>query len=214
MRTRIKFCGCTSVSDAQLAVACGVDAVGVIFAPASPRRASWETAREIARAVPAFVSLVAVFVEPSADDVAQTRNAGYVAQFSGNETADQCEAWGTPRYIKVEHVPAGQSASAERSAFAAKAERYRHATWMFDTTIDGKFGGTGRTFDWSSARERAGERAIIISGGLTPENVADCIRAVRPYGVDVRSGIETNGVKDRNKMRAFVRAVRDTDEQA
>lgn len=212
MRTRIKFCGCTSVEDAQQAVACGVDAIGVIFAAASPRRVPLQRALEIANAVPAFVSLVGVFVEPSATNVAAAREAGYTPQFSGHETAAFCEASGAGRYLKVRHVQAdGPTAPA---AFTAAARAYAHATWMFDTTVDGKLGGTGRTFDWSALRELADRRPIVIGGGLTPGNVGACVRIARPYGVDVRSGIETDGVKDLAKMRAFVRAVKEADEQA
>ena len=92
------------------------------------------------------------------------------------------------------------------------ARPFAHVTWMFDTAgDDGRSGGTGRTFAWELARRLAGDRRFVVSGGLTPENVGACVRAVRPYAVDVRSGVESNGMKDPGKVRAFVRAVRDAD---
>lgn len=214
MRTRIKFCGCTSVADAQAAVELGVDAVGVIFAAESPRQVSLQTAREIARAIPAYVSLVGVFVEPTIAEVEAALDAGYTPQFSGNERALYYEHTLAGPYIKVYHVASDASAAPDAAAFAQAAGDYRHATWMFDTLAAGKPGGTGRTFDWGIARELAGDRPIIIGGGLTADTVGSCIRRARPFAVDVRSGIESDGVKDRHKMRAFVRAVKEADAQA
>jgi phosphoribosylanthranilate isomerase len=210
VHTRIKFCGCTNARDADAAVAAGADALGVIFAPASPRCVSAQTGREIARSFAALVTLVGVFVEPSAGQVGEALAAGYTPQFSGNEPAAACESVAVGPYIKVFHVPPSgvEPADVERSA-----QPYAHATWMLDTAVAGKHGGSGRTFDWNVARAFAGKRRLIISGGLTADNVGACIRQVRPYAVDVRSGIETDGVKDPAKMRAFVRAVKEADAQ-
>jgi len=209
VRTRVKFCGCTSVSDAERAVDAGADAVGVIFAPESPRCVDLDTGYAIAAALPAFVTRVAVFVEPGAAQVHDLRAAGYLPQFSGNELWQTCEAFAAGPYVKVFHV--GAQSAQYPDAFEAWARGYSNATWMFETAVPGKSGGTGQTFEWEAARRLAGNRRIVISGGLTPENVGDCIRRVRPYAVDVRSGIETDGVKDRTKMDAFMRAVRDAD---
>ncbi len=211
MRTRIKFCGCTNVSDAQAAIACGVDAIGVIFALASPRRVSAETARAIASIVPAFVSLIGVFVEPTAAQVAAARAQGYIPQFSGRESAELCES-AAAGYIKVFHL-APQSSALDLSEFDAATRAFARATPMLDTAVGGTFGGTGQTFHWEVARPIAAVRPLIVGGGLTPDNVGDCVRKVRPFGVDVRSGIETAGVKDPEKMRAFVRAVKEADAQ-
>ena len=185
----------------------------MIFAPASPRCVSAQAGREISRAVPALVALVGVFVEPTVAQVDAALAAGYVPQFSGNESAQACESVTAGPYIKVFHVPP-DSAGLDPAEFERSANPYAHATWMLDTVVEGKHGGTGRTFDWNLARALAAARRIIISGGLTPENVGACIRRLRPYGVDVRSGIETDGVKDPVKMRAFVRAVKEADAQA
>jgi len=211
LRTRIKFCGCTSADDALLALRCGADAIGVIFAEESPRLVSMEVARHIATHVPAFTTLVGVFVDAPAGLIDEARLAGYLPQFSGHEPATETEAFADGPYVKTYRVPPEGAADAQ--AFARFAAPYIHATWMFETHVPGRAGGTGIAFPWERARELAGDRPIVVSGGLTPENVGDCVRRVRPYAVDVRSGIETGGVKDPEKMRAFVHAVMEADAQ-
>lgn len=194
----------------MLAIEAGADAVGVILAERSPRRASIEQLHGIAQAIPALVSLVAVFVDPPSSLVDEALKVGAIPQFHGNEPADACEAFAAGPYLKAYHVEPGGEVSPEE--FERFARPYAHATWLFDTAhTDGLSGGTGKTFPWTAARALAGERRIVISGGLTPQNVGECVRAVRPYAVDVRSGVETNGVKDVAKVRAFVRAVREAD---
>jgi phosphoribosylanthranilate isomerase len=200
------------VADAYAAVDAGVDAIGVIFAQSSPRRVTMDAARAISGAMPPYVQLVAVFVNPNAELVAEAVQSGYAAQFSGSEPAATTEAFAAGPYLKVYHLKPDEVPA--RATFEAFARDYLHATWMFEPKVIGMDGGTGTTFRWDIARELAGDRRFVISGGLTPENVADCVRAVRPYGVDVRSGIESNGTKDVEKMRAFVRAVKDADAQA
>jgi phosphoribosylanthranilate isomerase len=130
-------------------------------------------------------------------------------QFSGHETAATCERFAAGRrYVKAFHVRAEDA----RPVIAREAlDAYPNALWMFDSSVAGSFGGTGRAFDWSLVAALARERPLVMSGGLTPANVGACIRAVRPYAVDVRSGIETDGRKDADKMRDFVRAVREAD---
>jgi phosphoribosylanthranilate isomerase len=211
MRTKIKFCGCTSAEDALLALRCGADAIGVIFAEESPRRVSMDVARDIATHVPAFTTLVGVFVDAPAGLIDEARLSGYLPQFSGHEPATETEAFAEGPYLKTYRV--AQEGTAEPQAFARFAAPFVHATWMFETHVPGRAGGTGITFPWERARDLAGDRPIVISGGLTPQNVGDCVRRVRPYAVDVRSGIETGGVKDPEKMRAFVRAVMEADAQ-
>ena len=207
MRTRVKICGCTSVGDVALAVEAGADAVGVILAERSERRVSIERFRDIAQSVPALTTLVAVFVDPPASLVDEALHAGAVPQFHGDEPAEACEAFAAGPYLKAFHVDARRAYDAQE--FERLARPYEHATWMFDTAgDDGRSGGTGRTFAWQFARRLAGDRRLVMSGGLTPENVGACVREVRPYAVDVRSGVETNGMKDPEKVRAFVRAVR------
>jgi len=207
LSTRVKICGCTGVADVKLAVDAGADAVGVILAESSERRVSLERLHEIAQVVPALISLVAVFVDPPSPLVDEALKVGAIPQFHGYESAESCEAFAAGPYLKAFHVGGSHIDTAEE--FTRFARRYEHATWLFDSARDGAAGGgTGRAFDWTIARQLAGDRRFVVSGGLTPANVADCVRAVRPYAVDVRSGVETNGVKDPAKIRAFVNAVR------
>jgi phosphoribosylanthranilate isomerase len=207
VRTRVKICGCTSAADVALAVDAGADAVGVILAERSERRVSLERFRDIAQSVPALTTLVAVFVDPPESLVDEALKAGAVPQFHGNEPADACEAFAAGPYLKAFHVELQREYHPDE--FARFARPFDHATWMFDTAgSDGRSGGRGQQFPWGIARQLAGGRRFVVSGGLTPENVGDCVREVRPYAVDVRSGVETNGMKDPEKLRAFVRAVR------
>jgi phosphoribosylanthranilate isomerase len=202
-----------SPADVALAVDAGADAVGVILAERSERAVSLERFREIAESVPALVTLVAVFVDPPSSLVDEALKAGAIPQFHGDEPADACEAFAAGPYLKAYHVRPG--APPARAAFDAFARPFEHATWLFDTAgATGVSGGTGRTFAWENARELAGQRRFVVSGGLTPDNVGDCVRTVRPYAVDVRSGVETNGAKDPAKVRAFVRAVRAAEAEA
>ena len=209
----MKICGCTSAADVALAVEAGADAVGVILAERSERRVSIERFRDIAQSVPALTTLVAVFVDPPESLVDEALKAGAVPQFHGDEPAEACEAFAAGPYIKAFHIE--QRRAYDPDDFAERARPFEHATWMFDTAGDGgRSGGTGRTFAWELARKLAGDRRFVVSGGLTPENVGACVRAVRPYAVDVRSGVETNGMKDPQKVRAFVRAVRDAETES
>ena len=210
MRTRVKICGCTSVDDAMLAVEAGADAVGVILSERSLRRAGLETLHAVAAALPALVTLVAVFTDPTGGLVDEALKVGAIPQFHGDEPAEACEAFAPGPYLKAYHV----RPDADPAAFERFARPYEHATWLFDTAApDGRSGGTGRTFPWELAPLLAPGRRFVVSGGLTPDNVGACVRAVRPYAVDVRSGVETDGVKDPHKIREFLRAVREADAQ-
>ncbi len=201
------------MADVELAVDAGADAVGVILAEQSERRVTPERLHHIAHAVPALVALVAVFVDPPASIVDEALKAGATPQFHGYEDAEACEAFAEGPYLKAFHV--GRSRVQSPEEFARFARPYEHATWLFDTaSASGLSGGTGRTFDWEIPRRFAPDRRFVISGGLTPANVGDCVRAVRPYAVDVRSGVETRGVKNPAKVRAFVAAVRAADADA
>ena len=212
-RTRIKFCGIVSLDDLDEAVAAGADAVGFIRA-ASPRQVDRATLERLAAAVPPFVDALAVFADSDEADVAHARALGLTLQFSGRESAADCERASEGRtYVKAFHV-AVDGAPAAGVPDEPTQDAYARALWMFDSTVRGKLGGTGVAFAWERVVAVARERRTIVSGGLTPENVAACVRTVRPYAVDVRSGVETGGRKDTGKMRAFVRAVREADEQA
>ncbi len=131
-----------------------------------------------------------------------------LVQLSGDELPGFATSIGGP-VIKAVHVGDETPGEMERIC-----ERYAPSLVLFDTRVAGRYGGTGLTFDWTNIAELARWRPVMVAGGLTPENVALCVRRVRPFGVDVRSGIETDGRKDVEKMRAFVRAVRETDAAA
>jgi phosphoribosylanthranilate isomerase len=167
-------------------------------------------ARAIVRSVPPFVAVVGVMVNPSPAEVEEILALGCVPQFSGDESPEFCAAVAGGRYVKALHFVHGESYTAERAA--AMAERYPDADLLFDSRSGELYGGTGTSFDWPLVASIARRRRVIVSGGLNPGNVAAAVASVRPFGVDVRTGVERNGAKDVAMMRAFVRAVRETDE--
>ncbi len=210
MRTRIKFCGMTSLADVALAVDAGADAVGVIVAASSPRRADPELLLVLATAVPPYVSRIAVVTSPSEREAATLRALGFTLQFSGEELPAECARLAAGHaYVKAFHL---RDDTAYDAADFEELAAYENALWMFDSRVGEKLGGTGIPFVWDLVAPVARRRPVVVSGGLRPENVGACVRAVRPYAVDARSGIETEGRKDPAKMRAFVRAVREADE--
>ncbi|HKU67791.1 MAG TPA: phosphoribosylanthranilate isomerase [Candidatus Baltobacteraceae bacterium] len=208
MRTRIKFCGCTDMQEVMMAIETGADAIGMIFAP-STRRITESAAKHIAERLPPFITPVGVFVDPTRDDIARAREIfpDLVIQLHGDESPSFVSSL-DGKIIKTIHVPpdAGDSNAVERAG-----NEHPRAILLFDTAVNGASGGTGVTFPWRTIAPIARERQVVVGGGLTPENVSACVRTVRPYGVDVRSGIETGGRKDAAKMRAFVQAVKETD---
>ncbi len=208
MRTRVKFCGCTDLHDVMLAVQTGADAVGMIFAP-STRRITQSAAKHIASEIPAFITPVGVFVEPSRDDISRARDIfpDLVVQLHGEEPPEFVSSI-DGRIIKTVHVSPQES---DEAGLERKCNAHPRAIVLFDTAVDGARGGTGTAFPWRLVGSLARRRQIIVGGGLNPENVAACIRAVRPFGVDVRSGVETSARKDAQKMRAFVQAVKEVD---
>ena len=180
----------------------------MIFAP-SPRRIAESAARDIAKQLPPFITPVGVFVNPSYDDIARARAIfpDLVIQLSGTESPSFVSSL-EGKVIKAVHVlPEGES----EEALTNRAEQHPRAIVLFDTKIAGMAGGTGETFAWRTIAPIARRRPVMIGGGLNAENVSACVRTIRPFGVDVRSGIETDGRKDPAKMRAFVQAVKDTD---
>jgi phosphoribosylanthranilate isomerase len=167
-------------------------------------------ARAVVRSVPPFVSVVGVLVNPGPALVAEILALGCVPQFSGDETPEFCTAVSHGRYVKALHFERGTTYTA--AAAEGMAARYPDADLLFDSRAGALYGGTGTSFSWPLVEAIARRRRVIVSGGLGPENVAAAIASVRPFAVDVRSGVERDGVKDRSMMRAFVRAVRETDE--
>jgi len=205
-RTRIKICGVTSAADAAAAVAAGADAIGVIFAP-SPRQVCVEQAAAVLAAVPPPVARVGVFVDASAEEVATAVSAcGLTAvQFSGSESPEDCDAAPVP-VIKM--VPIGMDFGLE----GAEPFRGHTAALLLDTYAADKAGGTSQTFDWRPLGAVPGWAPFFVAGGLNPDNVGKCIAVLRPFAVDVSSGVESSfGVKDHAKLSALCAAVRAAD---
>ena len=204
--TKVKFCGMTTVEDAERAVDLGAWAIGLIFWPGSARRCRMTTAIEIAAAVKRRVEVVGVFVNPTLDEVARTaEDVGLsMLQFHGDEgpafCAEAARRTGA-KVIKVARV---------RSRADIQALSTFHTDFhLLDSYVPGRLGGTGETFAWEIARQHEDTVPVILSGGLTPDNVAEAIVAVRPFAVDVASGVEASpGVKDPAKLEAFAASVR------
>ena len=205
MRTRIKICGITRAEDARAAAECGADAIGLVFYPPSPRYLSAERAVELRDALPPFVQTVALFVNPDAAQVAQVlqRVRPALLQFHGGETPEFCGQFGVP-FVKACRMRPGDDALEYLRPFS------RAAAWLFDSHVP-EYGGVGEGFDLS-LMPVVKEKPVILSGGLSRANVAEAIRRVRPWGVDVSSGVESaKGVKDAAKIAAFIAEVRDAD---
>jgi phosphoribosylanthranilate isomerase len=208
-RTRIKVCGITRAQDAAAAVAVGADAVGVIFAP-SPRQVTIEEAASVLAVVAPPVARIGVFVDASIEEMCEAiRACGLTAvQLSGSEPPGTCQALPVPA-IKVVHV------GTEFPLHTVEPYRGHAAALLLDTFVTGKAGGTSQAFDWQATGGVPGWAPLFVAGGLNAENVGDCIRAVRPFAVDVSSGVESSpGIKDHDKIAAFCAAVRDADQEA
>jgi phosphoribosylanthranilate isomerase len=205
MRTRVKICGITRPGDALAAAQAGADAIGLVFYPPSPRFLSVERAREIRDALPPFVQTVALFVNADAAQVSQVIGRVHPAmlQFHGDETAEFCGQFGLP-YVKACRVRPGVDALTYLRPFSGA------AAWLLDSFVP-EYGGVGESFDWSLVPSER-DKPLILSGGLARDNVAAAVRRVRPWGVDVSSGVESaKGIKDAAKIAAFIAEVRNAD---
>jgi phosphoribosylanthranilate isomerase len=200
---RSKICGITRVEDALAAVEAGADAIGLVFYAKSPRAVTVQQARSIINALPPFVTTVGLFVDASRCELGEMLDAVPLdlLQFHGDESPESCEGYHRP-YIKALRVKPGDD-------IAAQVALYKNASGvLLDTYVPGIPGGTGEAFDWSLVPEGL-SKSIILAGGLTAENVAQAIARVRPYAVDVSGGVEAaKGIKDAQKIRAFMQAVR------
>ncbi len=203
MSTVVKICGITSVADGLAAAEAGADAIGLMFYEKSPRHIALATAAEIARNVPPSVVKVGVFADADEDTVLRAiSECGLnIAQFHGHESPEYC------RQFPVMTIKAFRVKDADSLKGMAD---YLTDAWLLDAHTPGALGGTGAKFNWDLAIEaqKLG-RPIFLAGGLTPENVAEAVRKVRPYAVDVSSGVESApGKKDYEKVRAFVKAAK------
>jgi phosphoribosylanthranilate isomerase len=198
---KVKICGVTRPEDALAAVRLGADALGFNFWPRSKRYLPPAEARAIVRSLPPFVTAVGLFVDATVDEVRRAVDASGVvlAQLHGDETPELCLAMPLP-VLKAIRV-------ADASALAQLAS-YEVRGFILDAPSEG-YGGSGKVLDWSLVAEVAREMPIVLAGGLTPENVAEAVRTVRPWAVDVASGVESApGVKDEEKMRRFIEAAK------
>ena len=216
-RTRIKICGLTREEDVKAVVCAGADALGFVFYPGSPRFVTPEKAAELSAHVPAFVSTVGLFVNADCHDVENAARQAHLSllQFHGDESPEACHeaalAAGLP-FIRVFRVKPDTTPDD-----LLQYERiYRNASPFFkglllDTWTDA-YGGAGRVFNWSLVSKEIGPR-VVLSGGLSAQNVAGAIARLRPFAVDVSSGVEAaRGIKDAVKIHAFIQAVRKADE--
>ena len=196
----VKICGITQLEDAEAAVAAGAGAIGFIFWPQSPRFIDPHRARVIAAALPPFVTPVGVFVNQPLDyvnGVASLVRLG-VVQLHGDET---------PQFASAVTRPVMKAVSIGSADTRLWPARVRLLLDVHDPLARG---GTGRTIDWAAAAELASQRKVVLAGGLKPENVADAVARVRPYGIDVSSGVERSpGIKDHQRLRALFEAVHD-----
>lgn len=205
-RTRIKICGVRDAGMARRAAEAGADAIGLVFHPESPRFVTPAQAREVASSLPAFVSAVGLFVNAPAERVRETIGEVPLSllQFHGDEDPAYCDQFGLP-WLKAVRVGEGTDLLEWRGRFS------RAAALLLDACVPGEFGGTGASFDWTLVPRDLASR-IVLSGGLEPGNVGEAIRLVRPWAVDVSSGVESSrGVKDAARILEFVRSVRDAD---
>jgi phosphoribosylanthranilate isomerase len=202
--TAVKYCGITRVEDAVLAAELGAAAVGLILWEGSPRAVTRDRARSIVLALPPFVASVAVMVSPSIDEVrrAVDETGARVIQLHGPLDLG---AFFDSRWTVVRAASMAEGGVRPDEVDA-------RATLLLDAHDPARYGGTGVTIDWAAAARVAASRRMVLAGGLRPDNVGDAIRQVRPYAVDVASGVEASpGVKDQRKMRAFAARVRETD---
>jgi phosphoribosylanthranilate isomerase len=203
MSVKVKICGITNVADGLAAAEAGADMVGLMFYDKSPRHITMPTAKEIAQRLPSFVVKVGVFVNPAEDLV--LRGIGEcglsLLQFHGDEPPEFCAQFGvmSMKGFRVRDAASLHALSA-----------YNTDAWLLDAFAPDKLGGTGVTFNWDLALEaKQSGKPIFLAGGLTPENVAEAIRRVQPFGVDVSSGVESApGKKDPAKVKAFIAAAR------
>jgi phosphoribosylanthranilate isomerase len=204
---RIKVCGITNIEDALAAVELGADALGFVLAH-SPRQVSQKTLKRLVAGLPPFISKVGVFVDSPLDEVKNIMSeCGLtLAQLHGSESPEYCQAL-YPRAIKAFQV--------KDAAILTQLPLYKVSAYLLDGYHSKLKGGSGQSFDWEIAQQARGLGRIILSGGLTPENVAQAIAIARPYGVDVSSGVEVSpGKKDHHKLAAFIKAAKESKSEA
>lgn len=208
-RTRIKICGVTRVEDALCAARAGADAIGLVFYAASPRLVTLDQAMMISSALPPFISTIALFVNAPRNEIDKTIShlRPSMLQFHGDETAPYCAQFGVP-FLKAIRVGSGTTAA----DLLEYVETFHEASaLLLDTLSPNVYGGSGESFDWKVVPNAMRSR-IVLSGGLKVDNVAEAIRMLRPWAVDVSSGVEIKtGVKDHARIEKFIEEVRNAD---
>lgn len=206
LRTRVKICGITRAEDAITAASAGVDAIGLVFYQKSTRYVEIDQAKTIIAKLPPFVSAVGLFMDARGEFIREVlrRVPLDLLQFHGDECPADCGLYGRP-YIKAVAMQDGIN-------YAAYTTSYPDAAgFLLDSHSAGQAGGTGQTFDWTKIPQ-VHEHPLILAGGLRPENVAEAIQQVRPYGIDLSSGVESSpGVKDPGQIQALMNEVRKID---
>ena len=201
-RIKVKICGTTSLKDAFFAVESGADAIGFIFYKMSPRNISQKEAKEIILQLPPFIETVGVFVNETSDKINRIAEQCKLnsIQLHGEESPALC------RRVKRKVIKAFRVKNADSLKSIAS---YKVSGFLLDSYNDGSKGGTGQVFDWNLALRVKKQGPVILAGGLNPYNVFTAIHRVKPYGVDVCSGVENSpGIKDHEKVRAFIKSVR------
>lgn len=204
MRTRVKICGITRLEDALTAIKFGADALGFVFYEKSPRNISADKAAAIVAKLPAFISVVGLFVDAQPNEIKEILSKVHldILQFHGDETPAECRQYQLP-YMKAIRV------QALTNLLQYDLDFYDAKALLLDAYIDGVAGGTGKVFDWGLIPNNM-SNSIVLAGGLNADNVADAIQQVQPYAVDVSGGVEQEkGIKDADKIAAFMRGVID-----
>lgn len=203
--TRVKVCGITNLEDAWTAIEAGTDALGFVFVPNTPRYIEPDDANAIMRQIPPLVTTIGLFVNAGSTqirDVATNCRLDAI-QLHGNESPELCHS------LNLKIIKAFRIKESEPLNILSK---FQVDAYLLDTYVKGKLGGTGKTFDWNLAYRAKKYGQIILAGGLNPSNVSTAINQVKPYAVDVSSGVEAEpGRKDPKKVRDFIRTVRETD---
>jgi phosphoribosylanthranilate isomerase len=217
MHLRIKICGVTRAEDARLAIGLGADAVGLNFYPQSPRFVTEEQAVEIVHAMPPLTTPVAVFVEPTLEQLNYwwTRLAVRTFQLHGFDPAALAPTFGAMSWAGILAQPVSDADDLEKITALVRdwktgAQDLPDPAVLVDARVDGLHGGTGETVPWHLLGSFEAGAPLILAGGLTPENVAEAVRTVKPFAIDVASGVESSpGVKDPEKLRRFIANARD-----